>query len=50
MVAKNPTDQRDGNFARLTVKTSGERMWLTPFQNSAGRIAAGVTTEYVRVE
>ena len=49
MVSKNPTDQR-GNFARLTVKMDGDRLWLTPIENSAGRIVAGVTTEYVRVE
>ena len=47
---KNPTDQRSGDFARLTVKMDSDRLWLTPFENSAGRIVAGVTTEYVRVE
>ena len=50
MVSKNPSDQRLGNFARLTVKMAGDRLWLTPIENLAGRIAAGVTTEYVRVE
>ena len=50
MVSKNPADQRSGNFARLTVKMDGDRLWLTPIENSAGRIVAGVTTEYARVE
>ena len=49
MVSKNPNDQR-GNFARLTVKMDGDRLWLTPMENATGRIAAGVTSEYVRVE
>jgi hypothetical protein len=50
MVAKNPVEQRGGAFARLTVKMDGDRLWLTPIENSAGRIVAGVTTEYLRVE
>jgi len=50
MVAKNPAEQRDANFARLTVKMDGDRLWLTPIENTAGRIVAVVTTEYVRVE
>jgi hypothetical protein len=50
MVAKNPAEQRSGNFVRLTVRMDGDPLWLTPIENSAGRIAAGVTTEYVRVE
>jgi hypothetical protein len=50
MVSKNPTDQRSVNFARLTVEMDGDRLWLTPIANPAGRIVAGVTTEYVRVE
>jgi hypothetical protein len=50
MVAKNPVEQRSGNFARLTVKIDGDRLWLTPIENAAGRIVAGVTTAYVRVE
>ena len=49
MVSKNPNDQR-GNFARLTVKMDGDRLSLTPIENATGRIAAGVTSEYVRVE
>ena len=48
MVSKNPAEY--GNFARLTVKMDGDRLWLTPIENAAGRIVAGVTTEYVRVE
>jgi hypothetical protein len=28
----------------------GDRLWLTPVENAAGRIVAGVTTEYERVE
>jgi hypothetical protein len=50
MVAKNPTDQRSGNSARLSVRLDGDRLWLTPIANAAGQIVAGVTTEYVRVE
>jgi hypothetical protein len=50
MVSKDPATQRGGTFARLTVKIDGDRLWLTPIENAAGRIVAGVTTEYVRVE
>jgi hypothetical protein len=49
LVSNNPAGQR-GTFARLTVKMEGDRLWLTPIENAAGRIVAGVTTEYVRVE
>jgi hypothetical protein len=49
-VAKDPVEQRQGQFARLRVKIEGNRLWLTPIENSAGPIVAGVTTEYVRVE
>jgi hypothetical protein len=49
LVSKNPGDQR-GNFARLTVKMDGDRLWLTPIENASGRIVAGVTSEYIRVE
>jgi hypothetical protein len=49
IVSKDPAGQR-GTFARLTVKMDGNRLWLTPVENAAGRIVAGVTTEYVRVE
>ena len=49
IVSKDPAGQR-GTFARLTVKMDGDRGWLTPVENAAGRIVAGVTTEYVRVE
>ena len=50
LVAKNPSDQREGGFARLTIKVDGDTLWLTPFENSAGQIVAGVTSKYVRVE
>jgi hypothetical protein len=50
MVAKNPAEQRQGQFARLRFRTDGDRLWLTPIENSGGRIVAGVTTEYARVE
>ena len=50
LVAKNPGDQREGSFARISVKLEATRLWLTPVENPAGRIAAGVTSEYVRVE
>jgi len=50
MVSKDPANQGRGTFARLTVKKDGDRLWLTPVENAAGRIVAGVTTEYVRVE
>lgn len=49
MVSKNPSDQRE-NFARLKVKLDGDRLALTPIENETGRIVAGVTSEYVRVE
>ena len=50
MVSKDPANQRSGNFARLSVKMDGDRLWLTPIEDAAGRIVAGVTTEYVKVE
>lgn len=50
LVAKNPSDQREGGFARLTIKVDGDALWLTPFENDAGPIVAGVTSKYVRVE
>ena len=50
MVSKDPTSQGRGNFARLTFKMDGDRLWLTPIEKATGRIVAGVTTEYVRVE
>jgi hypothetical protein len=49
IVSKDPAGQR-GTFARLTVKMDVDRLWLTPVEKAAGRIVAGVTTEYVRVE
>ncbi len=49
-VSKDPAGQRDGTFARLTVALDGNTLSLTPVENDAGRIGAGVTTRYVRVE
>jgi hypothetical protein len=42
--------QVEGGFARLRVVLEGDRLSLTPIENSQGRIAAGVTSRYVRVE
>jgi hypothetical protein len=50
VVSKSPSDQREGSFARLTVKLDGNSLWLTPFENNRGPIVAGVTSKYVRVE
>ena len=50
MVSKEPRDQTPGGFARLRVKLEGEILSLTPFERSDGRIGAGVTSRYVRVE
>ena len=50
LVAKNPAEQRGETVARLTIKVDGNYLWLTPFENNAGPIAAGVTSKYVRVE
>jgi len=50
LVSKDPASQRDGTFARLTVALDGNTLSLTPVENDAGRIVAGVTTRYVRVE
>jgi hypothetical protein len=50
LVSKNPSEQRDGAFAKLTMKVDGNTLWLTPFENNAGPIVAGVTSKYVRVE
>ena len=49
-VSKNPAEQHAGAFARLRVRLEGDRLWLTPVENRRGRIAAGVTTEYARLE
>ncbi len=49
-VAKEPRDQVEGGFAKLRVVLEGDRLALTPIENSQGRIAAGVTSRYVRVE
>ena len=50
LVAKEPREQRAGGFARLRAVVTGDRLSLTPIENSDGRIAAGVTSRYVRVE
>ena len=50
LVSKEPRDQAEGGFARLRVVQEGDRLSLTPIENSQGRIAAGVTSRYVRVE
>ena len=50
LVSKEPRDQVEGGFARLRVVLEGDRLSLTPIENSQGRIAAGVTSRYVRVE
>lgn len=50
LVSKEPRDQVQGGFARLRVELEGNRLSLTPIENSQGRIAAGVTSRYVRVE
>ena len=50
LVSKDPGGQRDGTFARLTVALNGNALSLTPVENDAGRIVAGVTTRYMRVE
>src|SRR5262245_29635089 len=49
-VSKEPRDQTPGGFARLHVKLEGDVLSLTPFERSDGRIGAGVTSRYVRVE
>ena len=49
-VAKEPREQGGDSFARLAVKLEGNTLSLTPIANSRGRIAAGVTSKYVRVE
>jgi hypothetical protein len=50
LVSKEPRDQVQGGFARLRLKLDGNTLSLTPIENAAGRIAAGVTSRYVRVE
>ena len=49
-VAKEPEAQVPGGFARLRVTLEGNTLSLTPIESSAGRIVAGVTSRYVRVE
>jgi len=50
LVSKEPRDQTGGRFARLRIRLDGNVLSLTPFETSDGRIAAGVTSRYVRVE
>jgi hypothetical protein len=50
VVSKEPRDQSPGSFARLRVSLDGDRLSLTPIENSRGQIVAGVTSRYVRVE
>jgi hypothetical protein len=50
IVSKEPTTQGAGGFARLLVKLEGDTLSLTPIESARGRIAAGVTSRYVRVE
>jgi hypothetical protein len=50
LVSKEPRDQTGDRFARLRVRLDGYVLSLTPFETSNGRIAAGVTSRYVRVE
>ena len=49
-VAKEPAAQGPERFARLRVKLEGNILSLTPIENDAGRIVAGVTSRFVRVE
>jgi len=50
IVSKEPGDQVAGRFARLRVQLEDGILSLTPVERSEGRIAAGVTSRYVRVE
>lgn len=50
VVANDPRAQGPGRFARLRVTLDGGRLSLTPIENDAGPIAAGVTSVYERVE
>ena len=50
VVSKEPGDQVAGRFARLRVQLEGGILSLTPVERSEGRIAAGVTSRYARVE
>ncbi len=46
LVSKDPGGQRGDTFARLAVALDGNTLSLTPVENDAGRIVAGVTTRY----
>ena len=50
VVSKEARDQVAGGFARLRVELAGDTLSLTPIETSEGRIVAGVTSRYVRVE
>jgi len=42
--------QADKNSTRLSVKLDGNHLWLTPIDSETGKIAAPVTSKYMRVE
>jgi len=50
IVAKSPRAQADNNFTRLSLKLDGNNLWLTPIDTETGKIAAPVTSVYMRVE
>jgi hypothetical protein len=50
IVAKSPSAQADKNFMRLSIKLDGNNLWLTPVDSESGKIAAPVTSKYLRVE
>jgi hypothetical protein len=50
IVAKSPSAQADKNFTRLSIKLDGNNLWLTPVDSESGKIAAPVTSKYLRVE
>jgi hypothetical protein len=50
IVAKSPRAQADNNFTRLSLKLDGNNLWLTPIDTETGKIAAPVTSMYMRVE
>jgi hypothetical protein len=50
IVSKEPRDQAAGGFARLRVQLENGILSLTPIERPEGRIAAGVTSRYARVE
>lgn len=50
VVAKEPALQRGKHFTRQLIKLSGNNLWLTQLETSAGKTANPVTVKYVRVE